>query len=425
MGTVFAPPLSFPGRDRLPGNTEAIRRGRLKRLKVLIVTSIYPAPGNLHHAPYNRQAFEALGETCDVRVISPRPWWSRRTRLPRGWTSLGRMRVIYPTAWLLPRVGARWHGKMLYRSVAPVVGRLGPDWRPDVVMGVWAYPDGEAAVRIGRDIGCPVVINVIGSAINAMARRASLRPIIADTLRRAEHVIALSRELRDRVIELGVDPDRTTVQSNAVDGTLFQIGDKDSARRALNLPRDVCRLVLFVGNLVPEKGPDVLLEAFDLLAEGDASTHLAFVGDGTLRRSLERRCSGRGRNFGVLFAGRQEPAAVARWMQAADVVCIPSFREGCPNAMLESLASGRPVVASRVGGIPDVVGDGRNGRLVEPGSPDQFGAALTAALERRWHPEVLRASVPYLSWSTFALGLVSIFDKLLEGPVETGAEARD
>ena len=129
----------------------------------------------------------------------------------------------------------------------------------------------------------------------------------------------------------------------------------------------VREVIGFVGNLVPEKGPDVLLDAFGRIAAERRSAHLAFVGDGRLRSDLERRTSAMSLGERVTFAGFQEPDAVARWMRAADVVCIPSHREGCPNAMLEALASGRPVVASRVGGIPDIIVDRRNGLLVEPG----------------------------------------------------------
>src|SRR5205807_9798919 len=118
-------------------------------------------------------------------------------RLPRGWVTVGRVQVIYPRAWLVPRIGRRVNGYAFYRSILPIVRRLASGFSPDIVMGVWAYPDGAAAVRIARDMRCPAVINVIGSDVNALTTDPGLRGIVTDTLVRADHVIALSRPLKD------------------------------------------------------------------------------------------------------------------------------------------------------------------------------------------------------------------------------------
>ena len=88
---------------------------------------------------------------------------------------------------------------------------------------------------------------------------------------------------------------------------------------------------------------------------------------------------------------------IPRWMNAFDLFCLPSRREGCPNVILEALASGKPVVASRVGGIPELINED-NGILVPAESPAALAQAWKAALERRWDAEALRKSVQFLSW---------------------------
>jgi len=124
-------------------------------------------------------------------------------------------------------------------------------------------------------------------------------------------------------------------------------------------------------------------------------------------RSLESLVREYGLDGRVRLLGRRPNAEVAAWMSAADVLCLPSLREGCPNVVLEALASGRPVVASNVGGVPELL-DKDNGLLVPPGQPQLLGEALQAAVSRDWCPEYLRSTVPCLSWRDFGAGFHSV-----------------
>jgi glycosyltransferase involved in cell wall biosynthesis len=160
-----------------------------------------------------------------------------------------------------------------------------------------------------------------------------------------------------------------------------------------------------VGNLLPEKGPDILIDGFKVLTEKvpERRADLVVLGDGPLMRPLASLVREYGLAGRVRLLGRRPNAEVAAWMSAADVLCLPSLREGCPNVVLEALASGRPVVASNVGGVPELL-DKDNGLLVPPGQPEQLGEALAAAVSRDWCPEHLRSTVPCLSWRDFGAG---------------------
>jgi glycosyltransferase involved in cell wall biosynthesis len=207
--------------------------------------------------------------------------------------------------------------------------------------------------------------------------------------------------LRDKVAELGIPAERIVVQHNGVEGTRFVVRDRDDVRRQLGVPGSL-PLVCFVGNLVPEKGPDVLIEAF-----GGPQTvalrcaRLAFIGDGPLKQVLIARAAAMGICDRVSFLGRMPPDDVALWLSAADALCLPSRREGCPNVVLEGLACGRPVVASAVGGVPELLSE-RNGVMVAPDDSAALAAALSSALQRTWDPQDLRASVPSLTWDDFS-----------------------
>ena len=95
-------------------------------------------------------------------------------------------------------------------------------------------------------------------------------------------------------------------------------------------------------------------------------------------------------------------AEVADWIAVADVLCLASHSEGLPNVIVEALASGVPVVSSRVGGIPEIVVDGRNGLLVPPADPARLAAALSHAFDRTWDRAAICASVSHLTWKHLA-----------------------
>jgi glycosyltransferase involved in cell wall biosynthesis len=172
-------------------------------------------------------------------------------------------------------------------------------------------------------------------------------------------------------------------------------------------------MVVFIGNLVPVKGPDVLLDAFTRLREEMSSdAMLVIVGDGDLRRSLEQSLERRGLLQHVRFMGRRPHSEMPNWISAADVLCLPSRTEGCPNVVLEALASGRPVVATRVGAVPDLLTES-TGRLVDVGDAKGLADALAASLGTKWEAEHIRASVAQLTWGSVAHTYFQVLERAL------------
>ncbi len=125
------------------------------------------------------------------------------------------------------------------------------------------------------------------------------------------------------------------------------------------------------------------------------------VGDGPLRETLLADIAARGLASRVKCMGSCPHEQVATWMGAADVFCLPSLNEGCPNVVLEALFSGRPVVASRVGGIPEMVNE-PNGLLPPAGDALALASALALALDRSWDAPSLRRGVMHLTWEAAA-----------------------
>jgi glycosyltransferase involved in cell wall biosynthesis len=172
----------------------------------------------------------------------------------------------------------------------------------------------------------------------------------------------------------------------------------------------------YVGNIRPVKGSDVLIEAMDHLVKqiGNQDAELWIIGSGEIEAQVRARTTALGLDSRVRFLGRQPHEAIPRWMSAVDVFCLPSRNEGCPNVILEALASGKPVVASRVGGIPELLTEGANGYLVPPEDPAALARALDQALARTWDPAALRASVQFLSWDAVAVTYKKLLGDVLE-----------
>jgi glycosyltransferase involved in cell wall biosynthesis len=179
------------------------------------------------------------------------------------------------------------------------------------------------------------------------------------------------------------------VVPNGVDLNKFRLMARQEARRQLGLDDDK-RYLLYVGRLVAVKGLDLLLDAFAQLVQNQRDVELVLVGDGAERHVLAQRATTLGIRDKVHFVGAQPHERIVLWMNAGDVFCLPSHKEGLPTVLLESLACGTPVVATSVGGIPEVVADGQVGHLVHSRDPREMAACIEEVLETPWDRQQLR-----------------------------------
>ncbi|MDW8130300.1 MAG: glycosyltransferase [Bryobacterales bacterium] len=356
-------------------------------LRIAVVTPLYPLPGEPHRGIFIYRTVRELARLAPVEVLCPLAkypswrWLQPRRHLPyRGGDEdpIGEPaanRFEYPT---LPLVGRPFNGILSGRVVLAALERL----RPDVVLAYWVYPEGWGACWAARKLGIPVVLGARGSDLRKPGDFLSAA-LARSALRRADFVITVSEDLRRIALQAGVPAERVRSIPNGCDRGLFRPMDKFAARAELGISPDD-RLVLFVGRLVPVKGVEILVEAFRRALPRCPGLHLWLVGEGPLRDALhERAAQIRGH---VHFAGAVPPEEIATWIGAADVVCLPSYSEGCPNAVIEALACGRPVVASNAGGIPELVDD--DCAILTPvGDVEALAEALVEALRRPWDPE--------------------------------------
>ncbi len=388
-------------------------------MKVLAVTRIFPNAREPLSAPFNRQQFAALNRLCDVEVLATLPWFPG-ARFAARWSAAagvvdvpGReeidgLSVLHPRTLYIPRIGHALAPSLYAASVLPFV------WQRrnvDVLLGAWAFPDGVATIGLGRVIGRPVVIKVHGSDINVIGQLPGPQAQLRRALPHADRVVAVSRALADAVAALGVAKERIVVVRNGVDETLFSPRDRSAAAHTLGLPPASAetRTIVYVGRLQREKGLFDLIDAFKLLTVRQPSWRLYLVGsDGGVERELKARAAALGER--VRFVGARPIAEVPLWIAAGDLLTLPSWNEGTPNVVLEALACGRPVVATRVGGIPDVVRSELLGELVAPRAPHELCAALERVGQRAHDPRAIAHAGQVGGWLKSASELHTVLE---------------
>ena len=199
-----------------------------------------------------------------------------------------------------------------------------------------------------------------------------------------------------------------------MDTERFHPRDKADARRELGLPAEG-RLLVSVAHLGPRKGHREVVQA---LRQLPPDVQLVLVGGdprgGACGRELLSLAHGLGLDGRVILAGPQPYDKVPLYFNAADASVLASYREGCPNAVIESLACGTPAVASNVGGVSELIAPGVNGQIVPAREIEPLAEALAATVEKQWSPETVSKSDSVRSWSAVAEQVHAVLGRVAE-----------
>jgi len=393
-------------------------------MNILLVSSLFPNSLEPLRGIFTFQIAKEMWTYENVRVIAPVPVMGNfkflnllrkykvRSDIPFCDNIDGNL-VYHPQYTAVPGAGILHHVAM-YRALRPLMSTILKDWHIDAVNCHWIFPDGAAVRKICAELGIPVMLTPLGTDLNRYAEFPLRRQVIKSALRKSDKVSVLNREMFGKCLNLGVSKERLAIIPNGVDLEEFFILDRKAARAGLGVAAD-SQTILFVGTLVPVKGVEILLRAFDLMRRKrrTGSLELFIVGAGHLGDSLKKLSAKLGWDGAIHFVGPVMHSDLVHWLNAADCLCLPSLTEGHPNVMMEALACGTPIVASPVGSVPDFVTEA-TGRLARPLDHVDLAAKLEQCLARAYDREAIRGSVQDFSWRECAQRYVSELHGLIE-----------
>jgi glycosyltransferase involved in cell wall biosynthesis len=376
-------------------------------VKTLLFSTLYPSSARPLHGVFVETRLRELLARGGVstKVVAPVPWfpsadkrhgkYAAMAATPARETHNG-MDVLHPRYVVVPKISMNitpFTLALSARSALRQVQREGFDF--DVIDAHYYYPDGVAAALLGAWFKTPVVITARGTDVNLIPEYRIPRTLIRWAASQAQASIGVSAALVERMRSLGMAAERLHVMRNGVDTQRFHIQPQAAARQALGIAA-AGPLLLTVGNLHEHKGQRLAVQALALVRQQHPQAQLLVVGAGPDRDHLVREAAGLGLADAVRLVGAVPNTELAAWYSAADVLILASSREGWPNVLLEAMACGTPVVATSVGGVPEIVQKPLVGRVVAERTAAALATAVVELLLQRGSDENQKGAVRQL-----------------------------
>jgi teichuronic acid biosynthesis glycosyltransferase TuaC len=395
------------------------------RLNVLALSYLFPNRAQPAYGVFVLNRLKALQAHCNVIVIAPIQWYPLISRIRGrlhgqgvpGADRIGGIEVHHPRFPVIPRY-FKWIDAVSYWWAAHRVARRLRDdggFAYDLVDVHWTYPDIVAGYLIARHARKKFIVTVRGHEALYDEERSLRRWLVAHFLRKADFVVTLSEELRDKVIALGVSPERARVVLNGVDLAHFHPRDRQACRQQLRLPAGR-RILVSVGRITEGKGHQDLIRMMSELSATDA-VELYIIGGVNPEDDFSARLRAMIAELklsNVHLIDKVSHDELPHWYAAADLFCLATRREGCPNVLLEALACGTPVVVTNVGAVGELVTPGQNGLLVELSELSSMSTTVHSALGRNWDHAGIAARMQAWGWSACAENVLGVFRTVLE-----------
>ena len=342
-------------------------------MQLITFTNLYPSAGMPRHGIFVEERLRHLLAEEDIQAqvvaLRPGPPWSRsnsetierRIGVTVEYCPVPSVRGL--SNWIDPWIWAAAAERAVTKAIGCAVGEV-------ILDAHFLYPDGVAAVLLGERLGLPVVLSARGSDVNVKCDNPVMRRWVRWAAARSSALITVSKALSRRLGELGIHAPMLEVVPNGVDLEKFRPLEKQASRRRFGVDG---KIIASVGHLVDEKGHQFAIEALRSLP----NTTLLVVGEGPRKLHLQQLAARLGVSDRVCFVGLLPHGDMPHLYSAADVLVLPSAREGMPNVILESLACGTRVVATAVGGIGEVMRSAAAGVLISERSAEALVDGLT------------------------------------------------
>ena len=391
----------------------------MSKMKILTVTTLYPNIIQHRHGIFIENRMRHLLSqypNIQLKVIAPVPYfpfkhkifgeYSKLTEVPYKEERFG-IEIYHPRYLVIPKVGMHLTPYFLYRSVKKTVKRIidkGYDF--DLIDAHYFYPDGVAATRLANEINKPITVTARGSDITMIPNFPKARQRIQNTLKKISAGIGVCKALVDEMKSLQPDHKPLHTIRNGVDLELFHDkSDRVALRKQLGFKKFT---LLMVGNLVELKGHALVIKALTKLPECE----LVIVGEGDLKQNLIFLANSEGVSERVNFVGGLQQQALPDYYAAADCLMLASSREGWANVLLESMACGTPVIATKVWGTPEVVSQPEAGLLINR-SVNEVIQGVETFIMNNIDRSLTRKYAESFSWNESSLALSTLYAELI------------
>ena len=410
-------------------------------MKVCMITSSYPRyPGDGAGSFVASLARALAADGCAITVVAPHdPAVSSAepasASMDGGLVLVKRFRYAPRDAMHVAGHGRALQGDQRMRWLAPL---LMPGYiaaaiactmdmhrreQFDLIHGHWAIPMGAIAGLVGRLLSRPLIVSLHGSDVYVAERSRPYAAAARYGFRRANRVTACSVDLSLRAQRVGLAAEKSIVIPYGVDATRYVSGARARIRQQLGIPESL-RVIGALGRLVHKKGFRYLIAAMPRILRTERDACCVIGGSGDLQDELACQAKRLGIADRVLFPGHIDWRNTPDYYAMCDMFVVPSVVDahgnvdGLPNVLLEAMATGCAVVATSVGGIPDVVTDGQNGLLVRPGDAHALAESATrllrdASLRHRLGSAAQRGMQEQHSWRDVAARFRSLYEAAL------------
>ncbi len=386
-------------------------------INTLTYTSLYPNSVQIRHGIFIENRIRKLVESGRINshVLAPVPWfplkselfgsYGQYSKIPAKETRHG-IHVSHPRYPVIPKVGMNLAPALMASSTYQQAKSLRKKTSFHVIDAHYFYPDGVAAALLGKWLGCPVVISARGTDINLFPDFNLPRKMIVWAAQQSAAIITVCQSLKDRLINLGISEQKINVLPNGVDSNFFQPGNRQTLRKQHKLTRPT---LLYVGNLIPLKGVDIILDSLTSLPEFEC----IIIGDGPEKAKLEKLAVSLQIADRIRFIDNLNQAELVDYYTMADVLLLPSSREGCANVLLEALSCGTPAIATAVGGSPDIIRNSNAGLLMEARNSDSMIRTIRKLFNNMPNSNDVRNHVQQFSWSPIITQQINIYQSVI------------
>lgn len=401
-------------------------------MKLIVLSTNYPKNLFAHQGTFIAEQVKAIKKQIsgDITVISPVPWSIRILWFIKKWRKYGQIereniqeevKVYYPRYFIIPgKFFLPFRGFFIYLSTRLIIKKLLRTNKSKTILHSHSVlPEGLTGTLLKLEFNIPHLCTIHGSDINIYPYRDKVSYWLTKyVLKNCDYIVAVSCKLKEKAQLIVEGLSNILVIYNGADNKKFRPIPKELSMQKLGI-NERNKVIMFIGNLIPIKGVDNLIKAFYNLIEESKrdGISLYLIGDGSEKEKLSKLIKELKLEKKVLLLGGKSHDEIPLWLNIANIFVLTSFSEGFPTVIPEAMMCGIPVIASNVGGIPEIITNNKSGLLIKPGDTRQIKESIKRLLDNDSITQKILATAKIQSskytWDNNALKNIMIYNNLM------------